>query len=100
MALFLSFRVNMTCLVCFVGLGLNVVLHKNVQSFIIKKSYFKSAEVWLILCSTENRVISSADNFTFDDIFSKRSFTYIEKSNGQRTEPCSIPTFMLVREEC
>ena len=32
--------------------------------------------------------------------FLKDHLHILKKSNGQRTEPCSIPTFMLAREEC
>lgn len=53
-----------------------------------------------MLCTTEYRLVSFADCFAFDNIFSARSFSYIEKSNGQTTEPCGILTFMLALEEC
>ena len=53
-----------------------------------------------MLCTTEYRLVSFADCFAFDNIFSARSFSYIEKSNRQTTEPCGILTFMLALEEC
>lgn len=53
-----------------------------------------------MLCTTEYRLVSFADCFAFDNIFSARSFSYIEKSNGETTEACGIITFTLVLEEC
>ena len=47
----------------------------------------------LLLCTTENREVSSVKNFTVDSMFSGKSFMYIAKRIGPRIEPCDTPAF-------
>ena len=60
--------VNITFLTCWVESG---------------KKHLLSAEKRLMLCTTQNREISSANSFKFDKTLSGRSFRYIKKVMNQ-----------------
>ena len=40
-----------------------------------------------MLCATENKDVSSANNFAIDDRSPDKSFMYIKNNNGPQMEP-------------
>ena len=59
----------------------------------ICRSLFNTTAEVLLLCTTENREVSSAKSFTVDSMFSDKSFMYIRKRSGPRIDPCGTPAF-------
>ena len=73
--------------------GLNDILYLCANSDIFYRSLFNTSAEVLLLCTTENREVSSVKSFTVNSMFSDKSFMYIRKKSGPRIDPCGTPTF-------
>ena len=65
-SILLIFLLKITSWACFLGSGLNLIFHWKAQSLIFIKSLFRSFAVEFIFWTTENREVSSANNFGFE----------------------------------
>ena len=65
-SILLIFLLKITSWACFLGSELNLIFHWKSQSLIFIKSLFRSFAVEFIFCTTENREVSSANNFGFE----------------------------------
>ena len=72
---------------------LNGIFHLCDHWDIFCRSLFNTSAEVLLLCTTENREVSSAKSFTVDSMFSNKSFMYIRKGSGPRIGPCGTPAF-------
>ena len=63
------------------------------------QSLFNSLADLVILSTTENSDVSSANNFALDAKSSNKSFMCIRKSNGPSIEPCGTPASIATHEE-
>ena len=61
------------------GSGLKLIFHCCTQWFILAKSLLSSAAELSLLCTTENKEVSSANILLLDDNSSAKSFMYIKK---------------------
>ena len=62
----LVFLLKITSWACFLGSGLNLIFHCKTKSLNFIKSLFRLFAVEFIFWITENREVSSADNFGFE----------------------------------
>ena len=69
--------------------------HSNIEpwahSNIFGRSLLNISAKVLLLCTTENREVSSTKSFTVDSMFSGKSFMYIRKKSEPRIDPCGTP---------
>ena len=87
----LAFQLKITSWACLQGSGLKFIFHCCTQ-------WLVSAAELSLLCSTENKEVSSVMNLVFDDNSSAKSFMYIKKS-GPSIETCGTPALTLVHVE-
>ena len=90
----------MTSMACLLGSGLKLIFHWCAQWLVLAKSLLISAAELSLLCTTENKEVSSANNLVLDDNSSAKSFMFIKKKNsGPSIEPCGTPALRLVHVE-
>ena len=87
------FLENITSWTCLLISGLNDIFQLCVHSDIFWRSLFNTSAEVLLLCTTENREVSSAKRFTVNSMFSDKSFMYIRKKSGPRIDPSGTPAF-------
>ena len=82
---FFNFLLKMTSWACLLGSGLKLIFRWKAQSLIFFKSLFSSFAEVVMSCVTENRDVSSANNFALEDRSPDKSF--IKNNNGPKMEP-------------
>ena len=90
---FACFLENITSWACLLTSRLNDIFHLCAHSDIFCRSLFNTSAKVLLLCTTENRAVSSAKSFTVDSMISDKSFMYIRKKSGPRIGPCGTPVY-------
>ena len=99
-SILLIFLLKITSWACFLGSGLDLILHWKAKTFIFIKSLFRSFAVEFIFWTSENREVPSANNFGFDVKSSDKSLIQIRKNNGPRIDLWGTPASILVQNEC
>ena len=84
---------------CLTGSGLKFIFHWHAQVLILAKSLFNSLADLLIFSTSENRNVSSSNNFALDVKLSDKSFMYIRKSRDLKIEPCGTPASIAAHKE-
>ena len=88
------FLENMTSRACLLTSGLNDIFHLCEHWDIFCRSLFSNSAEVLLLCTTENREVSSAKSWiAVDSVFSDKSFMYVRKRSGPRIDPCGTHAF-------
>ena len=86
-----NFLVKMTSWACLLGSGLKLIFHWKSQSLIFFESLLSSFVEVVMSCVTENRDVSSVNNFALEGSLPDKSFLYIKDNNDPKMEPLWTP---------
>ena len=86
-----AFLEKITSCACLFGSGLNCIFHWKAQSLTFCKSLFSSSCEVSLLKTWEKRNMSSVKILQADWMLSGKSFMYIKKISGPRTDPWGTP---------
>jgi len=75
--------------------GLKVTSHLLAHEFIFCRSSFKISAIIIGFSTIIERLVSSANNFTFEVLSDTISYMYMRTNNGQRMEPWGTPASMV-----
>ena len=87
----LDFRLQMTLCTCFFGCESKLIFHSKAHLFIFARSLFSSRVEVLLSWITENKGVSSAYSFAFENNSSDKSLAYIRNNNRPSTELWGTP---------
>ena len=84
---------------CFVGFWLKAIFHCSAHCRILSRTSFNIFAVSSRSETIENKEVSLANNLTFDFRSVAKSFTYIRKKRGPKTDPCCTPAHIHSQSE-